>query len=520
MFNIVVLASGNGTNFKAIIEACQSGIIPAQIKLLICNKKNAGCLQLSEQFGIPNYYKPLFKNDNREDYYNEILKVINELDDIINIIVLAGWMLLVTPKFISDINNTRCGLTNIINLHPALPGQFPGTNAIERAWDSYQKKEICQSGLMVHHVIPEVDAGEVISKHVIPIFKNETFETFKKRLQYFEKPTLINAINILLNSQKPLVFNDSNLILTNKGKVRDCYTINYNGVNLPYLVINHSDRLSAYDHHICNITGKGNILLMQNIWWMIQTKHIIPNHCICWSNGVLLSKKCKPIPLEIVVRGYITGSTKTSLWTNYNNGCRNYCGIELPDGLIKNQKLEYPIITPTTKGEIDVPITPDEIIKQNILTKEQWGYIVIKALELYNFGVKKAEENRFILVDTKYEFGFDENNKIILIDEMHTSDSSRYWLSNSYYTNMKKGVEPDKLDKDCIRDWLINNSNPRDTEFIPPPIPIEIKDKVHNAYKHLLSKLSNQKVNLWEYQSKQYLLSCINNWYYKKYIIC
>lgn len=273
-------------------------------------------------------------------------------------------------------------------------------------------------------------------------------------------------------------------ILLHRGKVRDVYSLGDD-----YLAMVATNRVSAFDRHIGEISNKGTLLNKMSEFWFNNTRHIIDNHLISTNENTSLVHRCKPIQLEIIVRGYITGNTKTSLWTHYNSGSRNYCGIHFPDGLKKNQKLEHPVVTPTTKGEIDVPISKQDIIDKHYLTQEECDYVYDTALKLYNFGTKIANEAGYILVDTKYEFGFNKNGNIILMDEVHTCDSSRYWLKKTYNENYEKELEPDKLDKDCLRDWIKKNCDPYSQEI--PPIPNDIIDRVENCYKTFYNNLRN-----------------------------
>ena len=211
-----------------------------------------------------------------------------------------------------------------------------------------------------------------------------------------------------------------------------------------------SDRLSAFDKYICDVPNKGNILNNISAWWFNNTKHIIDNHYLHHQGTHMVVKKTNPIKLEIIVRGYMTGSTSTSIWTNYKKGERHLYGLDFRDGYQKNEKLDSIIVTPTTKGVNDVPITLKEIVEQEYLSQEQLDFVVEKALELFKHGQDVADEAGLILVDTKYEFGF-LGNDIILIDELHTCDSSRYWLKATYQGNFDQGKEPEKLDKDAIR---------------------------------------------------------------------
>ena len=268
------------------------------------------------------------------------------------------------------------------------------------------------------------------------------------------------------------------------GKVRDIYEHE----NSNKLYIKTTDRLSSFDKHICNLKNKGKILTLICAFMFKKTKHIISNHYISHINNILVVKKCVPAKIEFVVRGYITGNTKTSLWTHYNNGVRNYCGIQFPDNLKKNQKLEEPVITPTTKDIEDIPISKEEIINRNYMTQNECDFVYEKAMELFKYGQKMADNAGFILVDTKYEFGKDENNNIILIDEIHTCDSSRYWIKKTYQNRFKNNIEPEKLDKDTIRDWVKSQCNPYIDEI--PDIPEDFKKKTIESYRYFYESIS------------------------------
>ena len=249
-----------------------------------------------------------------------------------------------------------------------------------------------------------------------------------------------------------------------KGKVRDQYKLNDS------LALITTDRQSAFDRVLASVPFKGQVLNLASAWWFDQTKHIIDNHVVNVADpNVIIAKRCKVFPIEFVVRGFITGSTSTSLWTVYNNGDREYCGNKLPEGLKKNEKLESNMLTPTTKEEHhDRPISPEEIVSENWMTKEDWDYCSQKALDLFEFGQKKAQENGMILVDTKYEMGRDENGKILLIDEIHTPDSSRYWITDTYEERMSSGQEPQNIDKEFLRLWFVDNCDPYNDKELPP----------------------------------------------------
>ena len=274
-------------------------------------------------------------------------------------------------------------------------------------------------------------------------------------------------------------------LLSYRGKVRNMYNLGNN-----YYLMEASDRVSSFDKHIGIIPGKGILLNKMSAYWFNKTKHIVDNHLLSHITKFSLVKKCNPIHIEFVIRGYITGNTTTSLWHHYKNGCRNYCGLDIKEGLVKNQKLDKPIITPTTKCDEDKPISKEEILKQYYITEEELDFIYDKVYKLFEFGQKIASKAGFILVDTKYEFGRDEDNNIILIDELHTCDSSRYWIEKSYKSRFDSGLEPEKLDKDCVRDWVKQQCDPYN-DFIPP-LPKSIITKAYDSYKYFYDRISQQ----------------------------
>ena len=267
------------------------------------------------------------------------------------------------------------------------------------------------------------------------------------------------------------------------GKVRNIYEHN----DSDKLLIETTDRLSSFDRYICDLKGKGEILNLISVFMFNKTKHIIENHYISHNKNQIIVKKCVPFKIEVVVRAYITGNTTTSLWTHYDKGIRNYCGIIFPDNLKKNQKLNNPVITPTTKDIEDIPISKEDIVKKKYMTQEECDFIYEKSLELFKYGELIADKAGFILVDTKYEFGKDENNNIILIDELHTCDSSRYWFKNTYNDRFNNNLEPEKLDKDKIRDYVKSKCDPY--MDIIPKIPNELKNNTINIYNYFYNKI-------------------------------
>ncbi len=266
-------------------------------------------------------------------------------------------------------------------------------------------------------------------------------------------PTMI-ALEQLLQ-QIPYTLNSTDfpqLGAKYEGKVRDNYTKGDRRILVA------SDRLSAFDRIITTIPFKGQVLNQITQFWFEKTKDIIGNHIIEFPDpNVVVAKECKPLMVEMVVRGYITGVTSTSAWYHYEKGVRNFCGNILPEGLRKNQKFEKPIITPSTKAEHgahDESISPEEILKQGILTKDQWDFLSQAVLKLYQRGVEICAKQGIILVDTKYELGTLPTGEIVLIDEIHTPDSSRFWFANEYEKRLAAGEEQKKIDKEYLREWL------------------------------------------------------------------
>jgi phosphoribosylaminoimidazole-succinocarboxamide synthase len=250
-----------------------------------------------------------------------------------------------------------------------------------------------------------------------------------------------------------------------EGKVRDVYL--RPGSSVVILVT--TDRISAFDRILATVPYKGQVLSQVSAWWFGQTKDIIANHLIGTPDpNVVIAKRCKVFPIEFVVRGYITGTTSTSMWTNYAKGVRNYCGLVLPEGLVQNQKLTSNVVTPTTKEtEHDRLISPDEIASEGWMKKEEYEYCAEKALELFQRGQKIALDHGLLLVDTKYEFGTDEDGNILLVDEIHTPDSSRYWMADSYEARFAAGQTPLSIDKDIIRRWYNEHCDPYNDVSLP-----------------------------------------------------
>lgn len=271
------------------------------------------------------------------------------------------------------------------------------------------------------------------------------------------------------------------------GKVRDIYILE------DKLILVSTDRHSSFDRIIAHIPHKGQVLTQSSLYWFDKTKDIIQNHVIANPDpNVVVGKKCAVIPIEMVVRGYITGTTNTSLWTLYAGGQRDFGNFTLPDGMKKNQKLKTPLLTPTTKSdEHDRPITPKEIIAEGIVSQKLWDQMAKTAIKLFNRGQKIAKSRGLILVDTKYEFGLDEKNKLTLIDEIHTPDSSRWWIAGSYTKRFNAGLDPEYFDKEFLRLWFKDHCDPYKDKVLPkaPPAMIaELSRRYIKIYEQLTGK--------------------------------
>jgi phosphoribosylaminoimidazole-succinocarboxamide synthase len=248
------------------------------------------------------------------------------------------------------------------------------------------------------------------------------------------------------------------------GKVRDCYDLPATADHPARRILISSDRISAFDRILTAIPYKGQVLTQMARYWFDHTADICPNHVLDYPDAnVVIGKKVDILPVEIVVRGYLAGSTSTSILTQYKAGARDIYGHVLPDGLRDNQVLPQAIITPTSKafdGGHDEPLTADQILAQGLLTRAQWEQVSNYALALFARGQAMAAQRGLILVDTKYEFGTDQDGNILLADEIHTPDSSRYWIQDGYAQAFATGGRPPSFDKDVIRSWVVARCDP------------------------------------------------------------
>ncbi|MFL5158240.1 MAG: phosphoribosylaminoimidazolesuccinocarboxamide synthase [Microvirga sp.] len=274
-----------------------------------------------------------------------------------------------------------------------------------------------------------------------------------------------------------------------RGKVRDNYDLQ-DGRR----IIIASDRISAFDRNLAAIPLKGQVLTQTAKFWFEATADICPNHVIEYPDpNVLVGRRLTILPVEIVVRDYLAGTTGTSILSLYKAGQREMYGIRLADAMRDNERLPQTIITPTSKafhGGHDEPLTPAEIVGQGLLSQEQWRTVSDYALALFAKGREMARERGLILVDTKYEFGIDESGKIMIADEIHTPDSSRYWFLESYQQRFEAGERPESFDKDFIRTWVVARCDPYKDEI--PDIPQDVVLETSRVYIDAFERITGQ----------------------------
>jgi phosphoribosylaminoimidazole-succinocarboxamide synthase len=273
-----------------------------------------------------------------------------------------------------------------------------------------------------------------------------------------------------------------------EGKVRDCY-ITSDGRRI--IVV--SDRLSAFDRVITTIPSKGHVLNRIAQHWFAETAHIAPNHVLEVPDpNVMIGIECEPLKVELVMRSYLTGVTSTSIWRAYERGDRTFCGHPLPDGMIKNQPLPVPLLTPTSKadkGDHDVSMSREELIASGAVTARDFDRAAEIAAALFAFGQARAAERGLILVDTKYEMGRAPSGEIVVIDEIHTPDSSRYWYAEDYAQRMAEKQEPRSLDKEYVRRWLAEQAGYRG-EGDPPEVPDDVRVEAAARYVEICELLT------------------------------
>ncbi len=276
-----------------------------------------------------------------------------------------------------------------------------------------------------------------------------------------------------------------------RGKVRDNY------INDDTITMVTTDRISAFDRVLGTVPFKGQSLVELADWWFGETADIVANHVLRRPHpNVWRVRRCQPIQVEMVVRGYLTGVTSTSAWTAYKRGDREFCGNEMPDGMRKNEKFPEPILTPSTKaaqGDHDESVPPSELYKRKILEPGLYKELARIAMRLYERGVSRATDHGLIFVDTKYEFGI-SNGKIMLMDEVNTPDSSRYWMVDDYEARFEKEEEPRKLDKEYVRTWLVEQGFTGDGK--PPKLTDELRVEAAARYMEVVENFTGEPMQL------------------------
>lgn len=281
------------------------------------------------------------------------------------------------------------------------------------------------------------------------------------------------------------------------GKVRDTYILPDKRIIIT------TDRQSAFDYVLGQIPFKGAVLNQLAAFWFDKTSKIVSNHLISVPDpNVSIVKNCEPIMVEIIVRGYMTGVTVTAIWPSYERGERIIYGVKFPDGLKKNDKLPEPVITPTYHGDLtgkgghDTRLTKKEIIEMKLVPKKIYEQIEKAAIELFKFGSKLALKKGLILVDTKYEFGL-VDGELVLMDEIHTPDSSRFWKADTYKRRIKKGEEPDNFDKEFLRLWYKERGYTGDGE--PPKMSEELIIALSQRYIKVYEMLAGKTFKGFKY---------------------
>ncbi len=290
----------------------------------------------------------------------------------------------------------------------------------------------------------------------------------------------------------PIALDETDLPLSHKnsGKVRDWYALP-DGKRL----IVTTDRLSAFDRVLATVPYKGQVLNQLSAWWFEQTQDIIPNHIVSLPDpNAAVVHITEPLPVEVIVRGYITGVTTTALWYRYSLGERHIYGYEFPEGLRKNQALPEPIITPTTKGGAtghDERLTCAEVVEKGLLDERTWYQVQSAALAVFKCGQEMARNAGIILVDTKYEFGRAADGSVVLIDEVHTPDSSRFWKTDTYEAHFAAGEDPENFDKEFVRLAYAEKGYRGDGEI--PSMPDELWVSASERYMQIYETLTRKE---------------------------
>jgi phosphoribosylaminoimidazole-succinocarboxamide synthase len=274
-----------------------------------------------------------------------------------------------------------------------------------------------------------------------------------------------------------------------EGKVRDNYTL-ADGRR----VLVTTDRISAFDRVLGTLPLKGQVLNFVAAWWFEKTRALAPNHVLGVPDpNVLLARECKPLPVEMVVRAYLTGTTSTSIWVHYERGAREFCGHRLPDGMKKHERLPEPLLTPSTKaahGDHDVSASRAEILALTGMPAVEFDRAAEMAMALFREGQRICAARGLILVDTKYELGKTPEGEIVVIDEIHTPDSSRFWYEKSYAERFAAGRDPESFDKEYVRRWLVEQGFRGDGPI--PPIPDDVKIEAVLRYIEAVEQITGE----------------------------
>jgi len=275
-----------------------------------------------------------------------------------------------------------------------------------------------------------------------------------------------------------------------EGKVRDIY------LRPRDVILIATDRHSSFDRIIAYVPGKGEVLNRLSAYWFDQTRDIVPNHVLAVPDpNVTIAKRCTPLPIEAVMRGYLSGVTGTSLWTRYEKGEREFGSFRLPDGMRKNEKLTEPAFTPSTKEkEHDRNVTPQEIVESGLMERDLLARVEDVSRRLFLRGQELARARGLILVDTKYEFGLDAAGTLTLIDEVHTPDSSRYWQADSYQARIARGQEPEYFDKEFLRLWFMDHCDPYNDATLPEA-PADMVAELSRRYAAIFTQLTDETVS-------------------------
>ncbi len=346
------------------------------------------------------------------------------------------------------------------------------------------------AGILAVQILATAD--ESLQKKLKDYKKSLEKKVLKKAKNLEETDKIVKSIPLVLKS-----INISGLGKKSQGKVRDIYFKNDKRILIT------TDRQSAFDVILGHIPFKGAVLNRLSEFWFKKTRHIVPNHMISVPDAnVMVTHNCKPTSVEMIVRGYMTGVTKTSIWYSYEKGERVIYGIKFPEGIKKNQKLLKPLLTPTTHPEVgsglhDERLTREQIIDKKIVDEKLYKQMEKAALELFDFGSKWCKKHGLILVDTKYEFGI-YKGKLMMIDEIHTPDSSRFWIADTYEERFQKGVEPENFDKEFLR--LRYAKELKYTgDGIPPKMPEDLIIDLAKRYIQVYEKISGETFEMFEY---------------------